>query len=241
MVKIGENLRQLRLRNEQTQEQLADTLGVSPQAVSRWENETTYPDITLLPSIANYFNVTLDELFNMDELRSESKLNEIFTQVHELERNGKTSEAEILLRSAIKTYPNNYGLISELALITSNINESIELSEKVLQNSTSEKVRSTIRANLCFLYLKSGMSEKALALGNTLPHIWESREILMPNLVTDSERDDTLKDSVHIMLAMICELIHGGRPSGEYFALGETVVADNKEMLDIIESYVSRK
>ena len=63
----------------------------------------------------------------------------------------------------------------------------------------------------------------------------------MPNLVTDSERDDTLKDSVHIMLAMICELIHGGRPSGEYFALGETVVADNKEMLDIIESYVCRK
>lgn len=50
-LKLGENLKKFRLQRELTQEQLADVLGVSAQAVSRWENGTTYPDITLLPTI----------------------------------------------------------------------------------------------------------------------------------------------------------------------------------------------
>lgn len=61
-LKLGENLKKFRLQRELTQEQLADVLGVSAQAVSRWENGTTYPDITLLPTIASYFEITLDEL-----------------------------------------------------------------------------------------------------------------------------------------------------------------------------------
>ena len=48
-INIGDNLKQLRLQKGLTQEQLADVFGVSAQAVSRWENNTSYPDITLLP------------------------------------------------------------------------------------------------------------------------------------------------------------------------------------------------
>ena len=44
-----------------TQSQLADVFNVSEQAISRWENGNTYPDITLLPAIADYFHVTIDE------------------------------------------------------------------------------------------------------------------------------------------------------------------------------------
>ena len=57
-LKLGENLKKFRLQRELTQAQLADVLGVSAQAVSRWENGTTYPDITLLPTIASYFEIT---------------------------------------------------------------------------------------------------------------------------------------------------------------------------------------
>jgi transcriptional regulator with XRE-family HTH domain len=53
-INIGENLKRLRLQKEFTQEQLAEVFGVSPQAVSRWENNTAYPDITMLPGIAIY-------------------------------------------------------------------------------------------------------------------------------------------------------------------------------------------
>lgn len=54
-INIGDNLKQLRLQKGLTQEQLADAFGVSAQAVSRWENNTSYPDITLLPGLAIYF------------------------------------------------------------------------------------------------------------------------------------------------------------------------------------------
>ena len=67
-LKIGEKIRTLRLQQKKTQEQLADRLGVSYQSVSRWENGITYPDIEFLPSIANYFSITLDYLMGQDDM-----------------------------------------------------------------------------------------------------------------------------------------------------------------------------
>lgn len=64
VIPIGENIRKLRVEQNVTQEKLADHLGVSGQAVSKWENQTTQPDIALLPDIAAYFGVAIDELFN---------------------------------------------------------------------------------------------------------------------------------------------------------------------------------
>ncbi len=60
---IGKNIAELRKSRGLTQEQLADTLGVSSQSVSKWENEVTMPDIMLLPVIAGCFDITVDELY----------------------------------------------------------------------------------------------------------------------------------------------------------------------------------
>lgn len=60
---IGKNIAELRKNSGMTQEQLADILGVSSQSVSKWENDTTMPDIMLLPAIAGCFNITVDELY----------------------------------------------------------------------------------------------------------------------------------------------------------------------------------
>ena len=63
---IGENIRRLRRAADMTQEQLADKLGVAYQSVSRWENQTTYPDIEFLPALAGIFGVTVDELIGCE-------------------------------------------------------------------------------------------------------------------------------------------------------------------------------
>jgi len=60
---IGKNISELRKNRGMTQEQLAETLGVSAQTVSKWENEITMPDIMLLPVIAGCFDITVDELY----------------------------------------------------------------------------------------------------------------------------------------------------------------------------------
>lgn len=110
MLKLGENLKKFRLQRELTQEQLADILGVSAQAVSRWENGTTYPDITLLPTVASYFEITLDELMGMDNWRSEEQLKGLISQLDENGSKGFIYENILLLRDAVKTYPTNYEL-----------------------------------------------------------------------------------------------------------------------------------
>lgn len=61
---LGDKIRMLRKSRRITQTQLAEALSVSPQAVSKWENHLTAPDVTVLPVIARYFAVTMDELFS---------------------------------------------------------------------------------------------------------------------------------------------------------------------------------
>lgn len=65
-IKIGEKIRELRKRVDVNQERFAEYLGVTAQAVSKWEVEGCYPDIELLPSIASFFNISLDELLCYD-------------------------------------------------------------------------------------------------------------------------------------------------------------------------------
>ncbi len=61
---LGKKIFELRKEKGMTQEELSQKLGVSPQAVSKWENDLSYPDIMLLPEIAKLFGVTVDELFS---------------------------------------------------------------------------------------------------------------------------------------------------------------------------------
>ena len=68
---IGNQIRANRLRLDMTQEQLAEKFGTSPQAISRWENGTTYPDIELLPMIASFFGTSVDALLERNEEEKE--------------------------------------------------------------------------------------------------------------------------------------------------------------------------
>lgn len=66
-ITLGRRIMQLRKAAGMTQEQLAEKLGVSPQAVSKWENDVSCPDIGTIPLIASIFNVSADELLGMKE------------------------------------------------------------------------------------------------------------------------------------------------------------------------------
>ncbi len=80
-LEIGQTIRSLRTQNKVTQEELALHLGVTPQAISRWENASGYPDIELLPTIAAYFSVSTDELFGIDKRDRERRLDEIYHDI----------------------------------------------------------------------------------------------------------------------------------------------------------------
>jgi transcriptional regulator with XRE-family HTH domain len=251
---IGSKIRKLRLRDNLTQEELSEGLGVTTQAISRWETLVTYPDITLLPVIANYFEVTIDHLMGMEEFNDIKKLNETYTNAHNLEFEGKYDEAITIFREALKLHPNNYGLMSDLTLALtiknssiSDLNEAITISEKVLEKSTSEKIRSTTRANLCQLYLKVNEFEKGFNLIKSLPHIWECRELLIPELYNGEQYSIELKKSIAIIISVLTKKIGNVKkthisPIDDIFALGvinlpEDKIRENAE--NIIEFLMS--
>lgn len=222
-LQLGEILKKLRRHMDITQDELAEALDVSSQSVSRWEKGICYPDMELLPAIANYFEVTVDYLLGMDKIRSEEEISRIFTQVFEYERNGRYKEAISILRDAVKTYPNDDGILSELALALSKTNsaqdkkEAIVLSERVLEKCTNEKIRSTVRANLCYLYRDCGFYEKAEETARTLPHIWECREIHLREFVKENNKNIVSENCLNVIMQVVGDYVND-RPIS--FSLG---------------------
>ena len=86
---IGQNLKNFRKARNLTQEEVAKHLGISFQSISKWERNDGYPDITMLPVLARYYGVTIDELIGMNELESAQALKEINSQWEMNRRNKK--------------------------------------------------------------------------------------------------------------------------------------------------------
>lgn len=112
-LKLSENLKQVRREKGITQEQLANTLGVSFQSVSRWETGTAYPDIELLPVIAGYFGITVDELIGTAQAGNELRYEEYTARIKELRLQGKEEECIKLLRQMHAEFPNRFETIPD--------------------------------------------------------------------------------------------------------------------------------
>ncbi len=118
-LQLGEKIRQLRRRDSRTQEDLADALGITCQAVSRWEINAAYPDMELIPAIANYFGITIDELFGY-ECERDKKIDEIIAKIdaYGIKARGDdewVDECLAILRHGLAEFPNNEKLLITLA------------------------------------------------------------------------------------------------------------------------------
>ncbi len=123
-LKIGETIRALRKQQGRTQENLAEALGITFQAVSRWESGLAYPDMELVPAIANYFGVSIDALFGYDNER-QKKVDALIAQIKEMNRanNGEDiciEECILLARNGLAEFPGNKELLLCLAILLYN-------------------------------------------------------------------------------------------------------------------------
>ncbi len=199
MMYLSENLKKYRVLKNLTQEDLAAFLGITPQSVSKWERGESCPDITLLPALANIFETSVDLLLGMDTIRAEETRYNIHKKAVEYQRSGDLDMAEKTYRDALLIYPNKPGMILGLAstlALKGDTEEAIELMERGLPISINEKQKSTMRAALCFLYLKAGREDKACKLASELPHMRESREVVQPLIeqgLSDSQIDENIK------------------------------------------------
>lgn len=118
-LRIGGKILELRKARGMTQEQLAAMLGVSAPAVSKWETDSSYPDITLLCPLARALGSDVDSLLAFEEALSEEALGEHMAQIMEQVREGKTQEAEENLNGLLRLYPSDVSLkFSAVAALT---------------------------------------------------------------------------------------------------------------------------
>jgi len=209
---IGNNIRQLRRHDKKTQEALAEALGVTPQAVSRWESGGSYPDMNLIPSIANFFGISIDELFGYTNQR-EQKIDEMVDRIYDMKRKNSGVDINIneciaLARDALVEFPGNEKLMISLASVLNTAGyvrygechlvdeegysvydtakhrtyeewrEAIPLYEKALETLPCGSLRDRATEELSQLYLNMGELEKGMALAESAPDMWNSREFL---------------------------------------------------------------
>ena len=205
---FSDNFKSMRKQRGLTQEQIAETLGVSCQAVSKWETNSSYPDISLLPIIADYFGVSVDYLIGHDTSKQIEEINTVCAQVGELFDQKRDWEAIPLLREMLIKHPGNEKLMYHLAWALSgtckdseeNYQEAILLYHKILEISTDTEMRTKVSRDLIYRYYTLGDIEKAKYFANTLPSFDLCREynVGRGNILDGRELSDYLRANIQL-------------------------------------------
>ncbi len=115
-MEIGNQIKNLRLRRGMTQEMLAQHLGVTSQAVSKWERGAATPDIAMLPDISAFFGVTIDELFSLSDEKRMERIQNMLWDVRYLNPVDVENEQRFLLEKARQEPENGayHALLAEM-------------------------------------------------------------------------------------------------------------------------------
>ena len=205
-LKIGEKIKDLRKKHDVTQDKFAEYLGVTPQAVSRWENGMCYPDVELFLPISNFFGITIDELFEPD--RTDERKNKLYETIYRKGAHGFTDEAITLARESLSEFPNDYRLMEQLADLlfykdaVGNKNEILTLCKRIMDDGGDTMKYGTIQT-MALTYFRSDDEVNAKLMIGKLPSMYCTETVMMPNVTSGDER-------IHAMMMRIfesCEIL----------------------------------
>lgn len=172
---IGEKIKTLRKSKELSQESLANALGVSFQAVSKWETNITVPDISLIPPIASFFGVSIDEIFDYNVLENEKRVDSICREAA-CYRLSDPIRAEAILQEGLKQYPANETILTVLVYVLWNIpgrdHDLIETCKQLIERTTIEGVKCDILRILAEAYHRLGDFEKIPDVLDRIPEFY---------------------------------------------------------------------
>ena len=189
---IGNKIKELRKQRGVTQEQLADSIGVSFQAVSKWENNIALPDITLAPALASYFGVSMDILFDFNLQEIEDKAFAIAKESWKY-RGSDWEKARNIIDEGLKTYPDNVILlINRLYVMNSEEtpDEVITIALKIIDLSKDEAIKYDACQFLAYAYKAKGDFESARKAIDIIPDIRFSNQRLKATILEGKEKWD---------------------------------------------------
>lgn len=241
MLNFNERLKKLRREKDLTQEQLAEYMGVSPQAVSRWETGATCPDISALPLLAQLFGITVDALLGVDENETQRKVRAIVADAEKKIDGADAVTAIADLRVALDQYPGNDQLLCCLmyALYTASGDETlckeydseiVTLYNRIQQYSTDNDCRNQARAFLFRHYCDTGRKAEALQVADGLPSIEICRERCMYWALEEKDRNayllERIKEDIHQLIWEWHALVANGGVDGGVPESTESIFQD---------------
>ncbi|MBR3716073.1 MAG: helix-turn-helix transcriptional regulator [Clostridia bacterium] len=186
-IKFAETMKKLRKDRGNTQEELAEHLGISVQAVSKWERGDGMPDIALLPRIASFYDTTVDFLLGCDSVRKQEDIAVFKEKAQVLINQGKRRERLELCRAYQKKYPNDesvmFELMHDLFSLDSigNGDEIITIANRLLNSNNTEYHFGAVQM-LAFTNSKLGNYDIAVKYARSIP---ANRDILRSVLKGD--------------------------------------------------------
>ncbi|MBP7174705.1 MAG: helix-turn-helix transcriptional regulator [Thermoclostridium sp.] len=117
---LAANIAEYRHQYKITQEELAQFLGVTKASVSKWENGQSYPDITLLPRLASYFNISIDQLLGYHAQMTREKIKQCYHQLASDFANLPFEQVMTRTKELIKEYYSCYPLLLQIVILWMN-------------------------------------------------------------------------------------------------------------------------
>ncbi|MDO5423083.1 MAG: helix-turn-helix transcriptional regulator [Eubacteriales bacterium] len=206
---LGKKIRELRKSKNISQEVFAQYLGVSFQAVSKWETDAALPDVSLIPVIASFFGVSTDDLFDYNRLEAERKVEAICLEAYQYRANDP-AKSEAILREGLKQFPGNDILLNNLLYTMKSperSDEIIPLCKTLIQCTRDDSVKYDALRILAKTYRQTGQQALVEPTLEQIPEIYFSKLELMAHLLEGEQSLDAARRQMGLSLGDLAEML----------------------------------
>lgn len=206
---LGARVRELRRAAGMTQERLADLMGVSYQAVSKWENGATLPDVTLIAPLARVFGVSTDALLGFSLSDTRAEIDEIDARAAALI---ETDPAEGLriLREGLEKYPDNEFLLRRTLYMLADPDETLRIGSRLISVAADPAVRYDALRFLAHAYKALGDEKSAVAAIGQIPEMLFTKLSELAHVASGRAKHDAAETqkwaSFEVLLQMMAQL-----------------------------------
>jgi len=192
---IGENIKNLRLAKNITQEKLAEYLNISAPAISKWERGETLPDITMVIPLASYFGISSDKLLGFDEALNKITMQKQLDEYHQLSSVCKWDESTAIITELRTNYPHDFQIAlvymyhfiggradNSQAVLQQHAAEFIPLCERILNECTVNTIRHNTSYILAKMHKACGNYEKAISSLDGFPTWFDTKDQMLEQL-----------------------------------------------------------
>ncbi len=230
---ISARMKELRQAKGNTQEQLADHMGITTQAVSKWERSEGYPDITLLPAIAAFYNVSVDYLLGTDEARRKGKVAEYNRLA---DATPILAERVRIWRRAYHEFPNDPYVIQRLIFtlradgIDNHSRDIISLAEKLLNMQTQSGEYFGAINSLSLAYKAEGNMQEAKRYAAMSGRYIGTENQLLIQILEGEEAACVCRWNIETIMDLLSDnaatmLLKGSFSDEEYAGVAETMIS----------------